>query len=178
MNRTIDNYTIGELKNLIRNQGLSLNQREELIKSFQQLLSELNSHITLVGGIRPTVLMNRTRKVRNVNDIYNKVKNGFSYIISEKEGGHSLDYVPKTNGYEPVLTELVRVHSGVYAPDYRNQSILRNLFGSNAMPTTVRGIVSDGPNYVFENPTVDQVKEVLNVLVNRPDFDEAKLVIH
>ena len=165
----------------------------KLVKSNEDILYELSRHLTL-KELRNLCLTNKEyqricqhervlelfrQKLKQeqeemVNEIYNKAKKGFNYTFTYRDEGHVLSYYPRLG----LLAEAVRVYTderGNRLEDYRQQSILRRLFGTEAMIKNTRGGIYDGPNYRIDNSTSDQIKQVLNVLVHRPDFDINKV---
>ncbi len=104
-----------------------------------------------------------------VNKIFYKIKYGFYNKIDHEI--HKIVYYGTPKGQ--VLEEEFKVDKS--DNDYRKQSILRRLFGEEAMIRSKGrkkgGVRYDGPRYKLIKPTEEKVKKVLNVLVRQPNLD-------
>lgn len=103
--------------------------------------------------------------------ISNEAKH-FNYQISWKDEGHNLLYINYENHKR--WSEEVRVYTdenGQSFKDYRDQSILKQVFGDEAMPLDSRGQRRFGPHFLINNSTVEQTAQVLRALLNKPFFD-------
>ncbi len=92
----------------------------------------------------------------------------FNYIVNDKVQFHVISYA-LAHGISNIC-ETVRG----YQNGPRENSILRKLYDQNVM-INVSGRIIDGPNYILNSPTEKQIKEILDVLVHRSDFDINKV---
>ena len=90
----------------------------------------------------------------------------FRYQISRRDEGHYLIY--NENRFEEEVATLTDENGQRY-PDYTDQSILKTVFGNESRSTL--DIYTMAPKYERENVTVEDMKQVLKVLLNKPYFD-------
>lgn len=164
MSSNLNNYTVPELKQEARNQGLagySSLPRTGLINLIRGIFSP---RAPATPAPRAPVMADLSQSPLQ--------KEGFMYTISDKGEGHTIEYVTSIRSQEPYISESVRA----YGPNYQQYSVLRKLYGEKAMPTNSSGRRTDGPNYGIDNPTAEEIREVLNELRELPNYDEAQLI--
>lgn len=115
-----------------------------------------------------------------MNDILQGNK-GFNYDISTNREGHSISYSLAHKDYKGVTVPSM-ISEGVYGyypGEFPQHSILRALYGQEAMSKSARfGTYIDGPNYSLRNVDAAEVRQVLRKVFNFPDFDIANLTVY
>lgn len=102
--------------------------------------------------------------------------NGFLYQFStggkNLYGDHFIQYLPNP---PVILTPTIRESIIIDTPG--NYSLLKRLYGTNAMYKDSRGAYVDGPNYRLVNVGPNEVRRILEEIFDSPLFDVAKLSI-
>lgn len=115
-----------------------------------------------------------------VNKIYNKIRktNRFHYDLFKSETRFANHYISYNlnDRNRPRLFEFIGVQSRKYIP---GESILKGLFKQRVNSYNLLGqaeFTGYGPFFEILNPTGEEIKRVLNILVHQSDFDTIILI--